>query len=260
MRSAVLPFLLLLGLSSTAQPVFQLAPPLLRYSSGFFSDTTSFEIAFNQPGAELRYTLNGKEPALNDKQYNGPLTISARTVVKVKAFSPDYLASETVTASFIPEGKKISRIDFSKPNEYYAHAKPDILHDNIGGIANYRSGGWLGYDGDSVTIEISLGKKEKVSTVLVNLLQDENSWIFLPEQIRLYYFDERQGKYRLAGQETFSHQNPGPKLCNTREIKLPSMVQTRKLKLELFPLKEIPGWHNGKGKHGWLFIDEIKVF
>ena len=37
-------------------------------------------------------------------------------------------------------------------------------------------------------------------------------------------------------------------------------INTQKLKLVLLPLKKIPDWHNGKGNHGWLFIDEIKVY
>ncbi len=35
-----------------SQALFQLAPPMLKYKSGFFSGSTSFEITFNQPGAD----------------------------------------------------------------------------------------------------------------------------------------------------------------------------------------------------------------
>ena len=243
-----------------SQPLFQLAPPMLKYKSAFFSRTTSFEVIFNQPGAEVRYTLNGNEPTVSDALYSSAVSITKKTTLKVKAFGKDFLPSETVSAQFIKDGKEIKQVSFSKPNEYYAKSNPDILYDNTGGILNYRSGGWLGYDSDTVIISVDLKKKETINTVLISLLQDENSWIFLPEQILVYYYNDKQKAFVPAGKETFVHENPGPKQNQMREIIPSQKIKTDKLRLVLFPLKKIPDWHQGKGNHGWLFIDEIKVY
>jgi hypothetical protein len=243
-----------------SQQSFQLAPPMLKYKSAFFSGTTSFEVIFNQPGAEIRYTLNGNEPTENDLLYSTPVAITKRTAIKVKSFGKDFSPSETVSATFIKNGKAIRQIQYSKPNESYINSKADILNDNIGGITNYRSGGWLGYDSDSVTITIDLPKKESIDNILISLLQDETSWIFLPEQILIYYYSDKQKTFVQTGKEEFQHGSPGPKQCNLREIKPAQKIKTDKLKLVLLPLKKIPDWHNGKGNHGWLFIDEIKVY
>ena len=179
-------FFLFLVQDCFSQP-FQLAPPMLKYQSAFFSGTTSFEVIFNQPGAEVRYTLNGNEPTENDALYSATVHVTKKTAVKVKAFGKDFLPSETISVQFIKDGKEIRQVSFSKPNEYYAKSKSDILNDNSGGLLNYRSGGWLGYDNDTVTIDVDLKKKETINTVLISLLQDENAWIFLPEQILVYY-------------------------------------------------------------------------
>jgi hypothetical protein len=260
MRIAVALLAIFVTQQVSAQPVFQLAPPMLKYHSGFFNGSTSFEVIFDQPGAEVHYTLNGKEPTKKDPLYSKAVPINKRTVVKAKAFGNDFTASETVTAHFINQGKPVKKISFSKPNESYAHAKADILNDNIGGMINYRAGSWLGYDNDTVTIDIELLKKEKISSVLIDLLQDENSWIFLPEQIMLFYYDDKKKAFLPAGKEVFTHESKGPKQCNLREIEPRSAISTQKLKLIISPLKKIPDWHNGKGNHGWLFIDEIKVY
>lgn len=260
MRKVIPVFLLFISHYSFGQPLFQLAPPMLKYKSAFFSGTTSFEVIFNQPGAEVRYTLNGNEPTENDLRYSAPVPITKRTQVKVKAFGKDLLPSETISAQFIKDGKEISQVVFSKPNEYYAKNKADILNDNNGGILNYRSGGWLGYDSDTVTIDVHLKKKETINKVLINLLQDENAWIFLPEQILVYYYNDKQKAFVPAGKETFVHETPDPKECNLREIIPVQKIKTDKLKLVLMPLKKLPDWHQGKGNHGWLFIDEIKVY
>jgi hypothetical protein len=259
-KKLLLPVFLLSIQHCFSQPLFQLAPPMLKYKSGFFSGNTSFEVIFNQPGAEVRYTLNGMEPTENDPVYSTAVPITKRTTVKLKTFGNNFLPSETVTASFINNGKAIRQIQYSKPNESYANSKADILQDNIGGITNYRSGTWLGYDNDTVTITIDLAKKESINSILINLLQDENSWIFLPEQLLVYYYNNKQKIFLQTGKEVFQHHTPGPKQCNLREIAPAQKIKTDKLKLVLLPLKKIPDWHSGKGYHGWLFIDEIKVY
>ena len=259
-RYFLLAFFVIIIKNGFSQEKFQLAPPMLKYQSAFFSGSTSFEIIFNQPGAEVRYTLDGRDPLKSDHLYSRPVTIANRTLLKARAFGKDFLPSETVTATFIKDGKPIRVANFSKPNESYAGSKPDMLIDDIGGIVNYRSGTWIGFDSDTVIVDIELNRKEKVENVLVSLLQDENSWIFLPQQLTLYYFDTAKKSYLPAGEQKFTHDQPGMKTCQVVEIKPESTIETSKLRLVLLTLKKIPAWHTGKDQHGWLFIDEIKVY
>ena len=261
MRSLFALLMLFIVQCSLSQQKFQLAQPMLKYQSAFFTSIASFEVIFDQPGVEIRYTLNGKEPTEKDLLYSTPVSITKRTQFKVKTFCNNFLPSETVSATFIKKGKAIRQIQYSQPNESYANSKGDILNDYIGGgITNYRSGTWLGYDNDTVTVEIDLIKKETINTILISLLQDENSWIFLPEQILVYYYNFKQKTFLGIGKEEFTHRTPGPKQNNMREIKPFQKKKRDKLKLVLLPLKKIPDWHTGKGNHGWLFIDEIKVY
>ena len=99
-------------LQSYGQPLFQLAPPMLKYQSAFFKDNISFEVVFNQPGAEVHYTLNGNDPTENDPVFAGVVPVTKKTVVKVKAFGKNFLPSETVSATFISDGKPIKKIQF----------------------------------------------------------------------------------------------------------------------------------------------------
>lgn len=181
-------------------------------------------------------------------------------MVKVKTFGNNFIPSETVSASFIKDGKPILKAVYSKPNDSYAGSKPNLLHDNIGGQANYRSGSWVGFDNDTVTVDIELQKKETISNILISLLQDENSWIFLPEQIQVFYFNETKQSFLPVATQTFNHDTPGPKQPVIHEIKSSPVIHTNKLKLVFLTLKKIPAWHGGKGNHGWLFLDEIKVY
>ncbi len=253
-------FLLLIGMNVYSQHVYQLAPPLLKYQTVFFEGSTSVEIMFNQPGAEVRYTLNGKVPTVNDKLYEKPVRITKQLTLKAKAFGKNFLASETVQALFIKNGKKIVEVNFSKPNEQYSSSKANILFDNSGGILSIHGGKWLGYNSDTVTINIRLQKKEMVSSVLVDMLQDEASWIFLPEQTLLYYYSEEQKSFHFATKELLTFEKQSTKAVVSKMIHLQQQVHTDQLKLVLLPLKNIPAWHQGKGNHAWLFIDELKVY
>ena len=184
-KEMLLSFLLLTGSQLCAQQLFQLAPPLLKYQSVFFEGSISVEIMFNQPGVEVRYTLNGKEPTANDLLYKKPVHIAKQTMLKTKAFGKKFLASETVEALFIQDGKKIAGISFSTPSEQYSSANTNILFDNTGGLLNIHNGTWLGYNTDTVTITIHFEQKEKISSVLIDMLRDEASWIFPPEQMQV---------------------------------------------------------------------------
>ncbi len=201
----LLPFLMLVFINGTAQEKFQLAPPLLKYGSVFFKSQTTLEIKFNQPGTEIRYTLNGNEPTQNDLLYTTPLIIKNNyTIVTAKAMGKDYLTSDKVVVEFFKQGKNFAQVSFTDPNPKYPGSGKTSLNDLKGGLLDFREGNWLGYNSDSVEIVIDLLKKEKINSVLVNLLRMEGSWIFLPELIRLYAFDEKKKNYFLIGNNKMS--------------------------------------------------------
>ncbi len=257
----LLPFLMLVFINGTAQEKFQLAPPLLKYGSVFFKSQTTLEIKFNQPGTEIRYTLNGNEPTQNDLLYTTPLIIKNNyTIVTAKAMGKDYLTSDKVMVEFFKQGKNLSQVRFTDPNPKYPGNGKTTLNDLKGGLLNFSDGNWLGYNSDSVEIVIDLLKKEKINSVLVNLLRMEGSWIFLPAQIRLYAYDETKKSYWEIGNNETISTKPLPDKSIPLKIIPNRSTKTNKLKLVVYPLKKIPEWHEGKGTASWLFLDEVIVY
>lgn len=259
MRIRLICFFLFFSFCLHAQDDYQLAPPLISYSSAFFKDSMAVQLHFNQPGAEVRYTLDGKEPGKRSKLYKAPVIIRQPGTLKVKSMGKGFIASETISISFEKTGLPVKEISYSHPNDYYASLPENVLFDGVGGNSNFRSGNWLGYDSDSVTIRIKLEKTSRVSDVLLNLLQDENSWIFLPEQILAYYQDSVTGNFLPFAKETFQHEGPATRACSLRHLAASEPVVTGQILLEIQVLKKMPGWHASKGSHAWLFIDEIIV-
>lgn len=246
----------------SAQGTFQLAPPLLKYPSVFFTKEAKIEMAFAEPNTEIHFTTNGAEPTLNDPIYKSPLNITTNfTTVKARVFSKIYQASNVVAATFIKDGLPIKSIECTPPNPKYAGSGAPSLVDNKGGTTNISSKTWLGFQTDTVEIVLNLNKKEKINSVLVNLLQDYGSWIFLPERIEVYSFDSKTKMYQLIGNQMFNQEKEVKgSFCTPSVLTVKKGVKTDKIKLQLYLVKQIPNWHAGKGSRSWIFMDEIKVY
>lgn len=262
MKSSILLFLLGISFSLFAQDTFQLAPPLLKYSSVFFRDKAIVEIKFAQSKTKVHYSLNNQEPTINDRVYKNPISIKTNFgTLKAKAFGNAFHPSETVTATFIKEGKAIQSIQQTIPNPKYPGSGASTLTDNNGGNEQLSSNTWMGYNCDTVTVSLNLGKQQTVNKVLLNFLQNESAWIFLPNQIIVNWFDKKTNSFQPFGSETIGTEKETPgSHCNFRIIENNNKIKTDKILINIIVQKNIPAWHPAKGAHAWMFIDEIKVY
>jgi len=263
MKKLLLPVLTLLFFNHCiGQQLFQLAPPILQYHSAFFKDSAMASLQFAQPGTQIFYTLNGEEPAQKDAVYRKPVVIKKPlTTLKAKVFGKGFLPSETIQATFIKDGLKIKSIEESSSNEKYPGNGVTTLLDNEGGIADMHNKNFLGYQQDSVEINVTLTKKQSIHSVLLDFLRDEGSWIFPPQKITLFYFDDVKKEFEMMSKkeiiaDTIAKANG----CVFIMLKTGTKVSANKFKIVVQPLQSIPGWHPGKGKQAWLFIDEIKIY
>ena len=263
MRKLLLNFYcLLFTVSLSAQDSFQLAPPLLKYSSIFFGKQTTLNIKFNQPGASVYYTTNGEEPTTQSNVYVKPITISQNfTTINAKAIGNNFIPSSTEAVVFIKDGLPIKNVEFTKPNPQYPGSGNNSLTDNKGGNTSANNNTWSGYNCDTVTISLALKKEKPVQSVLLNFLQNESSWIFLPEQITAEWYNKETGSYKLLAAENISSKKEtAGSNCVYRLLSSAQKIKTDKIRIRILVKKSIPSWHPGKGNHAWMFIDEVKVY
>jgi len=108
--------------------------------------------------------------------------------------------------------------------------------------------------GDDMTAEIDLGSIQYISIVDIGLLNDENSWIYLPKKIEIYTSTDGI-EYILRGQ------------ANEDEIKRfgeDILVHIQESKARFVKVKatnygKILNGKPGEGTDAWLFVDEISV-
>ena len=70
-------------------------------------------------------------------------------------------------ATFIKDGLKIKSIQQTRADEKFPGNGPGTLIDNEGGIADLHNKNFLGYQQDSVEINITLKKKEKIDFCII---------------------------------------------------------------------------------------------
>ncbi|NVK66480.1 MAG: CotH kinase family protein [Flavobacteriales bacterium] len=78
----------------TPKPVMDLAP-------GFYTGAQTVSISCAEPGATIRYTLDGSTPTAGSTAYSGPINITTTTVVRAKAFGANEPSFNETNTYFI---------------------------------------------------------------------------------------------------------------------------------------------------------------
>ena len=173
------------------------------------------------------------------------------------------LPSPTVrhTEVRIQTDKKVTYL--TQPAPQYTENGPEGLVDNICGSANYRIGGWQGWQGDMVA-DIDLLRPRPVSRVGLVCLQDMNSWIFFPRAVEASLSDDGQHFTPWQRLENDGRQFPYD-LKHLHETDLHEWVlngkrtTARYIRLRAINYGTLPDWHISAGQQAWLFVTELKV-
>ncbi len=77
-----------------------LEPPTITPAGGAFDGPLEVKLDDSDPTADIRYTLDGSVPGAADSHYDGPIQLTAPTVLRARAFKPGYTRSITVQQAF----------------------------------------------------------------------------------------------------------------------------------------------------------------
>ena len=244
--------LLLIFCDSWAQAAIQLAPPQTPSTKVFFHLSTCISFEFRQPGAVIRYALNGDEPDINSAIYKEPICVSGSVVIKAKSFLNGFIASESISVKCIRTSDAIKSVSGTAPREPYNKNGFLAISDKMPGEQNSRQG-WLGFQGDTVEWKIDFSKKQKLKKIHISLLRAQNSWIFYPLKMELLTFG---GKTLGLG---FFNSTTGPAEDESRIFSFPLDRKLKGVIIRFQNYSSIPDWNPGKGNKPWLFADEIAV-
>ena len=227
--------------------------PFIAKGDVAFKGETEVVLSSVEKDTEIYYTLNEEF-----QKYEKPFKISEKSTLKVYAKNGQ-LVSSTITTDFYKIDPNIKIELKSKYANQYNAGGDDALIDGIVGAEDFRTGTWQGYWNEDVEAIVDLGKVKDVSSVKVNFLRDQRSWIFLPTQVE-YYVSSDGKKFRKIQ----SWKSPKP--FNTDEVIIESVtsdqkIEARFIKVIAKKLGELPTWHLGYPHDGrsWIFVDEIQI-
>ncbi len=233
----------------------KLSKPIPRFASTLFQKNVTVTYDLDYRGTKIFYTTDGSTPNTSSRLYSDELTIDQSCTLKAIAVHPDTKNSDISSTSFIKVSqlKDVNKVSLSrKPSAKYPGGGPYSLFDMIKGTTNFSNGEWMGFEGGSIQVHVSLKNIKKISNVKLSVLSANAQWIFLPSEIII----EAEGRSFTKNMATASKKEA----AGSKFIEIPlDNILTDELQITIKALEEIPEWHQGKGTPAWLFIDEIIV-
>ncbi|MCF6170718.1 MAG: GH92 family glycosyl hydrolase [Bacteroidales bacterium] len=164
--------------------------------------------------------------------------------------------AETAEYYRIPKGRKV-KLKHPYSKQYTAGGDLALVNTLRGG-SDFRTGNWQGYHGVDLDAVIDLGESRFVLKIGAGFLQDQNSWIFMPEWVRFEV---------SADGKTFA---PAGKISNKIDPRYEGSVirdfvvdgVNKKIRFVRILAKNrglCPAWHKGAGEPAWIFVDELWV-
>jgi len=140
----------------------------------------------------------------------------------------------------------------------YAAGGDLALIDGLRGPLDFRTGLWQGYEGVDLDAVVDLGRVQRVNRVSTAFLQDQNSWLFLPEMVE--YSLSSDGKSFVPA-AAFSPGAPASEEGARMEHFASRQIGKSARYVRIFAknIGVCPSWHRGAGGKAWLFADEIVI-
>lgn len=239
---------------STEIEEYQIVPaPFIAKGDVAFKGSTEVSLQSVDKNSEIYYTLGGEFT-----KYEQPFTISEKSTLKVYAQNGED-KSAIITTDFYKIDPNIKIELKTKYANQYNAGGDDALIDGILGAEDFRTGTWQGYWNEDVIAIVDLGKKKEISSIEVNFLRDQRSWIFLPTEVEFYHSLDGKKFRKIKDWKA-------PKPFNTDEViieqvKASQKINSRYIKVVAKKLGKLPKWHLGYPHDGrsWIFIDEIQI-
>lgn len=130
------------------------------------------------------------------------------------------------------------------PNKRYA-GKELTLVDGVIGRIPWNSSEWIGFDTSTIELEMDLEQEKQVKSLELRFLDDESSWIHLPELVDVYISND-QKNWTVIYQKQVQALNH-----------IAVGTSARYIRFKIISKKQIPDGKPGAGHVPWTFMDEI---
>ena len=146
-------------------------------------------------------------------------------------------------------------------NPQYSAGGAEAVVDGIIGSAEWRSGGWQGFQGQDISYLIDLQKPIELKHIQLRFLRDERAWIFYPTSV-LVEFSKDGLKYKTLDEITdLSNFRGGEVGVFPLTMSPKSPPEARFLRVKANAFGRLPKGHPGyeMGGEAFIFTDEVLI-
>jgi len=164
--------------------------------------------------------------------------------------------NEITEIEHLAKYKKIEIINEAKI--MYAKNSSNVLLDGIRATSWYNDGYWAGLEEQDFEVVVDLGNTVQVELVKIGFLEDQGTWIFLPQKVDAYISNDGESFEKLEKGIINSTEPYAQKRIKNHQFKFEPQT-VRFIKIMAQNIKKCPEWHAGAGGKTWLFVDEIII-
>lgn len=231
--------------------------PYVQSGDRVFNDSTVVSLAHIINQVPIEYCLGHPNDIVI--KYNQPLVFKNNTALFFRLQQVDHTKSNGAWLKAVFD-KRPSGLSIQLNTPYasqYSAGGVNALHDGLSGSLDFRDGFWQGYWGKDLHVDIVLDSISPVHEINLRCLQDQNSWIALPKEVKFYYsLDGKEYKWLVDVHHDIPLKTEDPLDYTFKAYDIP---RTKYLRIEAINYGQLPSWHIGAGGDTWIFADEIQV-
>lgn len=247
------------GFKDTA--TLKIIPPVIENEDQVITGPVPLKMKHYIKGAEIRYTLDGKDPdSATSPIYGKEVLLQETSLVKARAFKPGWIGSEVVQQRFFKSTFKAdSAVISPDPDPKYRGKGGNTIIDLVKSDLNHGNGKWIGYHGQQITATLLFDQPKLIGSLSISMIRSVNEHIFTPASIQVW---GGKDKDHLSLLQTLRPPLPDKENRKKENVLLDSRFTPKEMgciKLVFTPIANISGWIKDKGAQSWLFIDEVFI-
>ncbi|WP_143305295.1 c-type cytochrome domain-containing protein [Chitinophaga vietnamensis] len=245
------------GFSNDNGEELKLNQPLLLNTVAVFRNSMQLILKHPVKGVEIRYTTDGSTPdSVHSPVFKDSLLLTNNTIVRAIACKQGWYASDPIQFAFskttyVPD----SILLLNPPEGAYGGNGPSTLTDGQKGGMDYNNGKWLGYTKNRMEALLQFREPVPLKSVTIGALRNTGSYIFPPQQVELWGGADPQHLRLLKKVTPAAAKKDDPVTAMDIDCTFP-LAHISCMKIVMTPVT-LPAWHPGKGKHAWVFVDEL---